>query len=307
MKSLFRSLFALAAGANLLAMAPAYAQTFPNNTLDAWTTRNNAEAPDGWRTTDDVVQDSLSIRLGTNTVVKTNIVHNVSGPFAAQLQTKPLLSQGIPGVIILGSTTKRRAGVPGGIPFTGRPSTLEFYYQLSGPDAVDDKPGVIVQLTRRVNGRTEVVANAGFYFTSLSSTYTRINLGLNYRSTLVPDSVSIIFSSGSVQPLATSTVLRIDDVSFTGTVTASRNAALAATVSAAPNPSPDGRYVLSSPEASLLAGPLAVLDAVGRVVRREEASAVATTRTLDLSALPAGLYTVQLFTPRGLVTRKLVH
>lgn len=308
MKSIFRSLLALAAGAHLLALVPVQAQTFPNSTLDTWAARNNVEAPDGWRTTDDVILDSLKISVATNTVVKTNVVRSASGPFAAQLQTKSVLTQSIPGVIILGATTKRRAGVPGGVPFVGRPTTLEFYYQLSGAQAVANRPGVVVQLTRRMNGRTEVVANAGYFFTALSSTYARIDLPLNYRSTLVPDSVSMIFFSGSVQPLSTSTVLRIDEVSFTGTLTATRDAALAAAVSAAPNPSPTGRYVLSSTEASLLAGPLAVLDAMGRVVRREDAPRLAAaSRTLDLSALPAGLYTVQLFTPRGLVTRKLVH
>ncbi|MBD2769521.1 T9SS type A sorting domain-containing protein [Hymenobacter sp. BT664] len=306
MKSIFHPLLALAAVVGLL--APAQAQTFPNNSFDTWATRNGAEAPDGWRTTDDVIQDSLRIRLITNTVVKTNVVQSASGPFAAQLQTKSLLGQTIPGIVILGPTTKRRAQVPGGIPFTGRPAALEFYYQLSGAEALANKPAALVQLTRWVNGRTQVVANAGYYFTTLTNTYTRVYLGLNYQSALVPDSVSIVFISGSVQPLSTSTVLRIDQVSFTGTATATRDAALAGTISAAPNPSPSGRYVLSSPEASLLAGPLAVRDALGREVHREDAPRLAaTSRTLDLSELPAGLYTVQLFTPRGLVTRKLVR
>ncbi|WP_375417697.1 T9SS type A sorting domain-containing protein, partial [uncultured Hymenobacter sp.] len=80
-------------------------------------------------------------------------------------------------------------------------------------------------------------------------------------------------------------------------------------ISVWPNPSPDGRYVLGATEPALLAAPLTVLDATGRVVRREDApgrSAVAT-RALDLSGLPTGIYTMQLATPRGLVTRKLVR
>ena len=58
---------------------------------------------------------------------------------------------------------------------------------------------------------------------------------------------------------------------------------------------------------ALLAAPLTVLDATGRVVRRELGAAPAAARSLDLSALPVGVYTVQLLTTDGLVTRKLAR
>ena len=81
-----------------------------------------------------------------------------------------------------------------------------------------------------------------------------------------------------------------------------------AALTVAPNPSPDGRYQLSSPNAGLLAAPLTVLDATGRVVRREAAAPPATSaRTLDLSALPGGIYTMQLLMPTGMVTRRLTR
>ena len=103
------------------------------------------------------------------------------------------------------------------------------------------------------------------------------------------------------------TILRIDDISFTGTATATRNPQLNAALSAAPNPSPDGRYLLQGLAPALLAAPLTVLDATGRVVRREEAPPLATSRLLDLHDLPSGMYTVQLFTARGMVVRRLLR
>lgn len=59
----------------------------------------------------------------------------------------------------------------------------------------------------------------------------------------------------------------------------------------------------------LLAAPLSVLDATGRLVRHDAplAQPARPERTLDLNALPAGIYTVQLHTPHGLLTRKLVR
>ena len=91
-----------------------------------------------------------------------------------------------------------------------------------------------------------------------------------------------------------------------GTVTAARSAALSAALSVAPNPSPDGRYLLSGPPA-LLAGPLAVVDLTGRVVYREAAVAAgAATRPLRLTGLAAGLYTLQLSAGANLLTQKVI-
>ena len=97
-------------------------------------------------------------------------------------------------------------------------------------------------------------------------------------------------------------MFQIDDVAFTGTAAATRDAALAAALTVAPNPSPGGRYVLRAP-AALLAAPLAVVDATGRTVRHEEAPAAT---TLNLAGLAAGMYTLQLFTDKGLITKELV-
>lgn len=71
-----------------------------------------------------------------------------------------------------------------------------------------------------------------------------------------------------------------------------------------PNSSPDGRYPLSTLEPALLAASLTALNTMGHTVRREMASIVTTSCTLDLSNLPSGFYAVQLFTPHGIVTQK---
>jgi hypothetical protein len=312
MKVLFRSLLAFSASACLLATVPAQAQTFSNSTLDNWAVRGNIEAPTNWQTTDDVVQALLKLRLPTNTVTKTNVVR--SGAFAAQLQTQAVTvpgqaPQNVPGIMFLGNSLSGGADLPGGLPFTARPANLQFYYQLSGAQALKDSAGVLVQLTRRINGNPVVVAQGSFLFPALAATYTLATVPLQYLANVTPDSVSIAFGSGFAESVTAGTILRVDDIIFTGgTATATRDAAMNAAVSVFPNPSPDGHYVLNTTEPALLAAPLTVFDATGRVVRRENAlKLAAATRPLDLSALPGGIYTVQLATPRGLVTRKLTR
>lgn len=304
MKTLLRSLCILTAALGLRAGAPALAQTFPNSNLETWAVRAGVEAPTGWLITDDL----LGGLFPTGTVTKTTVAHG--GSFAAQLQTQTVLGlTQFPGTLILGTALRGGATIPGGVPFTARPRSLQFYYQLSGAQALADSAAMFVVLTRRVNGSATIVAGGSFVFPAQSATYTLATVPLQYASTLAPDSASMAFFSGTSNVLTAGTILRIDDIAFTGTVTTTRDAALADALSIAPNPSPDGRYQLSSSDPDLLRAPLAVLDATGRVVRREEAAppASATGRGLDLSALPAGIYTVQLVTPRGLVTRKLAR
>ena len=282
-------------------MVPAQAQTFPNSSLDAWETRSGTESPVNWFGTDDIYQFFYNKRIASGTVTKTMVTHG--GPFAAQLQTKQLGSGVIEGIIALGTSFEGA----GGVPFTARPTNLQFYYQLSGPQAVADSARMELQLSRQVNGKATLIGGAIYYFSTPATDYTLLTVPVQYLSELAPDSMSVSFFSGSGKTYTTGTTLLVDDISFTGgTITATHDAVAEAALSVFPNPSLDGRYVLSSTEPSLLAAPLTVLDATGRVVRREAAPArPAATRVLDLSGLPGGLYSVQLFTARGPVTRKL--
>ena len=216
--------------------------------------------------------------------------------------------------------------VPSGAAFTARPAAMRLYYQLftrpglAGADSAFTAV-VDVKLTRWVNGKRKVIAQARQNVTKRTRAYKLFSAPLQYLSAATPDSVQIIFAldhKPTLDPKSgrtkanTGTIWRVDDISFTGAAAGSAApaqpaAALAATLSVFPNPSDDGRYELSATEPALLAVPLVVLDAHGLVVRRESAlqSVPAGSRTLDLSGLPRGLYTVQFFTPSGLVTRRL--
>ncbi|WP_046245635.1 T9SS type A sorting domain-containing protein [Hymenobacter terrenus] len=319
MKTIFRSLLAVAAGISLLAIAPAQAQTVPNASLDNWAVRNGNETPVNWLVTNDVLPFLLPFPipgLNVNNVTKSTAVSN--GSFAAQLQTTNVNTVAgtfaVPAVLVLGTRINPNSdpasddNIPGGLPFTSRPTQFQFDYQLTGPNALADDATVSVQLTRTVNGNVTVIAEIEETLQP-SATYTTLSLPLQYNSADQPDTVRIGFISGNIETATAGTTLLVDNISFTGTVTATRNAALAAAISVSPNPSPDGRYVLNTTQTGLLASPLTVLDATGRVVRREAApgGAVLATRALDLSDLPVGLYTLQLFTNQGFVTRKLTR
>lgn len=309
MKTFFRTI--CAAGLLCASLATAQGQAISNGGFETWAARNGVDSPTGWLTTDDVLMALSGVALPTGTYTKVTDAHG--GTYAARLESKTTLLGVLPGAVAVGTKVGPNVTLPGGIPFTGRPTMLQFYYKLSGPQPTTASDGAFAQvaLTRYVNGATQTLATAKQVFSTVTSTYVLAQVPLTYTSSATPDSVHLVLSSGAIitatgGPVA-GTVFQVDDVSFTGTATATRDAALSATLTAAPNPSADGRYVLSGATPTLLASPLAVVDAMGRVVRREAARAgSAATRPLDLSGLAAGLYTLQLFADQGLLTKKLV-
>ncbi|MCC2547156.1 T9SS type A sorting domain-containing protein [Hymenobacter sp. BT175] len=310
MKNFLRSL--ICAGALLWAGAASAQTTFTNSSLDTWAVRNGAEAPTGWQTFDDVLRVAgFPIPAGTTT----KTTDKQGGTFAAKLENKnSFLGVPFPGFLILGTRLSESADFPGGIPYTGRPASMQFYYKRTGPVAgiQDDSATVNVVLSKRIGNRTQVIADGAMLLRTATpgTAYALMNLPLTYYSNQTADSLYILFSSGMAENLNTNTALFVDEITMVGTAgplstgDAKQNAQLALF----PNPSATGRFTLTSTEEpAILTAPLTVSDATGRVVLRQSAGAnTGAGRFVDLQGRPAGIYTLRLDTPRGPLTRKLV-
>jgi hypothetical protein len=308
MKTLLR--LGLVAASTFL-LTSAHAQTVANLNLETWATRSTSvaggvEAPTNWQTTDDLVSSLVGVTLpvGTTTVTKTTDAHG--GTYAARLETKTyaLAGQTLPGAMVLGTRIIDFGSLYSGVPYTARPTQLQFYYKLTRTGGTPDPGAVSVSLSRTTSGVSTDVALTGQTLLPVS-TYTLVTIPLTYTSNVTPDSLHIEFYSSATQAPTDGTTLFIDDISFV-TPTATRAGLLDAPVSVAPNPSADGRFTLHSPEPELLAAPFTVTDVTGRVVLQSAKASPASTRTVDLEGRAAGLYTLQLQTERGMVVRKLV-
>lgn len=282
-------------------------QAVPNGALDTWTTRNGGEAPAQWQTTDDVLNTVLPGYPATAAVQKSTSAH--AGSFAAQLTNRNGLQGSVPGFLFLGNATGSIFRVDsldelGGLPYTSRAARLQFYYKFTGTvNQPSDRPTAAIMLTRTVAGVRTVVASGKRYLASSAAGYTLADIPLTYRQGYAPDSVHIAFGAGDYNEnsFTAGNSLSVDDVTLTGTVTATRDAQLQAAVSVYPNPSATGLFTLAaSAEAALLAAPLTVHDALGRVVLQQAAApANASTRTIDLRPQAPGLYSLRLDTSRG--------
>lgn len=308
-----------AAALSLLATGTASAQAVANGTFETWVTRTGVEVPASWTTVDEALKGLFGPLYTSSTTTKDAASH--AGAFAAKMESKndpllgTLLGGPVPGGVLLGTVTdvtaiinSRDISNVGGLPFTTRAANIQFYYKLSGPNALADSAYALVSLTRTVGGVVQTIAT-GELRLQPAATYALSTLPLQYRSSLVPDSIHVAFVSGLADTRTAGTALTVDDVVMTGVVASAQNPALAAALTVYPNPSTSGVFQLASPSRPAVAtAPYSITDATGRVVRAAAAAPVslANGRPLELSGLPAGLYLLNLQTPEGPLTRKLL-
>lgn len=314
MKSILRTVTAALVG--LLYSSVALAQTAPtvtNGTMETWESRNTGEVPQGWLNIDDVIAflaDEPALPVSSTTMTKSTDVHG--GSFAAKIETKlfAALNTVVPGQMFLGNRLNPNGSGDffGGVPYTSRPTRIQFWYKAAIAANAADKPAFAIQLLKTDGSDTKEVA----YIDGLlpaTSTYTLVDAPITYYETYAPDTMQIFFTSSHLQNVTSGNSLMVDDITLSGVVTASRNPATEAALQIYPNPSKGGEFSLASlGNAAIATAPFTVSDVTGREVLRRAAASPADSRgrLVDLRGQRPGMYTLRLETPEGPLVRKLV-
>ena len=301
----------------------ASAQTITNADFENWAVRGTAEAPANWLTTDDIFEAfDPGFFYNTGTVTKSTDAHG--GSFAAKLSNVSVGSGTntgvVGGVLVLGTKLGGEASYNrypiGGVPYTSRPTQVQFYYKLTIA-ATDTAFATAIFTKKDPNGGLPLILGGGTIFLTptMGTGYVGVTADVPYStSTDAPDSVRIQFSTGCASEfirdaLTAGTTLSIDDVSFLGAPLATRaNATVQELLTVSPNPGPAGHFQLHAPaEPALASAPYSVFDLTGRLVAQQPALAVPTpTRDLDLSRLATGVYLLRLDSKQGTLVRQLV-
>ncbi|RSK42367.1 T9SS type A sorting domain-containing protein [Hymenobacter perfusus] len=299
MKKLF---YLLVLGWLGIGLRPLQAQGIVNGGLETWTARGASESPQGWYSSDELY-GGQGIPLALGTVTKST--DRQAGSFAAKIESKAFFGAPFPGLLMLGDRFRPSGFGISGVPYTGRPGSLQFWYKLS--TATNDTAGVYIVLTR--GGGNAIQPIAGYAETlPARTTYGRISVPLGYVSGLTPDTLRLFFVAGNGQSIGVST-LYVDEISLQGTATAVAPPRLQQALSIYPNPSTDGDFQLASlSEPTVATAPYEVTDAAGRLVARQAAAPLnqASGRRVELHGQPAGVYLLHLSTPEGPLTRKLL-
>ena len=183
--------------------AHAQGQQIANSNFENWTDNHYAE---GWNT----------FELGVFPLVfysASRATDAAYGDYAVELETRNIVGEQVPGVIMLGDINMDTYMPMGGVPFTDRPTGLSFSYKYSpvGNDAL-----LIVALLTKWNEDTQETDTIGagiFQSYDLQTSYLRETVPIYYQSEEAPDTINIGFSSSSETPQDGS-ILYVDSIAL---------------------------------------------------------------------------------------------
>lgn len=326
MKKVFIALIAF------FGLTAAYAQTVPNAGFEEWTDNTH---PVGWNANFsaiipvtymgfnlNVIVDYHAANMSTEAHSGEKAVMLVSQEASAVMGSNPVYSIDLPGVVQLGefntaalqnidvsNLTSMNFDIAdytyGGLACNQLPDSVTAWVKFV---TVQDSLRAGVVATRWNNGQRQVVAQGEFLHQGEISEYTQITIPVAVKSGMEgiqPDTVNVIFSSGS-QTIDANTLLYLDDVQlYTSAVTPGEEAIFSIdnlpVFSVQPNPATEVLTVIpiSSSEYSLR-----LYDMNGKLVR--DLNGLQDETRLDVSDLTRGVYFLQVKQGANVKTQKVL-
>jgi hypothetical protein len=262
-----------------------YAYAIENAELEAWTTTQGKDEPDGWFTSNDAIfnaQESIKKSADSQSgfAARIETVNLVNNPFTSVLANDA-------GFILYGSIDTLSSEILGK-PFVGMPNKIEFYskYQPAGIDTFT----VSAVLTRwdAVTETREVVATGKFVSSNPETSYTMKSFVMDYQTANLSDSIHIFVSSSSMFEPKEGTVLFFDGLfASQKLVNVKKIADAKQPVKVFPNPAKETLFISSGSKGTMLE----VYDLSGRIIERKNIQqSNGELIKLDVSAYKAGLY-----------------
>ncbi len=289
---------------------------YPGNslTLDSLTYTGVASQPamqngdfENW------IQDSLYNPAGWIVISTANprTTDKYTGKYALELRSGVSVNNGgqvQPGYATTGKELRinnHHDTLAGGYPYAKQIDSLIFYYKYA-PAA----PGDTAEVNLQFNKNAKVIYNTGTYISNPEATYTRMSVPFNVGS--VPDSVIIGFESsrqdnnGNVNAAYNGTVLKIDSLHFASQpITVGIMPIIVAEgIKVYPNPS-DGKFSVAITNYELGITNVEVYNILGKQVC-SQFTINHSPFTIDLSSMPAGVYSLKITTGKGVQYQKLI-
>ncbi|MBK7027866.1 MAG: T9SS type A sorting domain-containing protein [Bacteroidales bacterium] len=201
----------------------------PNPGFENWTIVGSFETPDFWGN-----MNASTSGSGVYTITK-GVSGPASGAAFVKLMTKDVAGTITPGIIVSGMLDEATLKPKSGIPFTGRPEKLKGKWQFMGYGTdVATFSGWLTKWNTSVHQRDTIAILSGNTSGMLHS-WGDFNFPFTYRSAAIPDSVVIMISSSSSNPVKNSFIW-LDDLAFDGTVTSVEPVNTKIEVNVFPNP-----------------------------------------------------------------------
>ncbi|GAL84500.1 hypothetical protein MYP_1728 [Sporocytophaga myxococcoides] len=274
----------------LFAVVPSFAQ-IENSGFENWEINSNGvELPSGWSseftpvsTSDLPVKKDQSSYSGSYAVTLKNILEERQSGGVVTTYANV-------GTLFLGSFDRNDYKLPGQS-INEIPAAITGYYKFSQgatQDSDNYDTATVEVVLAKWNPSAEVFdilvrRTLKIYETKIE--YTKFTINLDYEGNIIPDKLSIIFSTAQAGQISDGTSLTIDDLSYSTVTSVSTPISSLFTGKAYPNPATDEVKFIDLPEES---SSIMVKDISGRVVKK--LSLTSDNIDLDTTDLNSGMY-----------------
>lgn len=275
--------------------------SIPNAGFESWTSMGSYEVPNDWGNL-----NASTASSSVYTVVKAS--PGSPGNHYIKITTKNVGGVITPGIIVSGVLDPVTRKAVSGFPFNQQVKNLKGKYQYMGYGT--DVATFDAWLTRwnNVLMRRDTVATLHHNTSGMLHVWTPFSFPFTYTSTELPDTAIIYISSSSSNPVLSSFIW-LDDLGFEGTVTAANGKVINSTANIYPCPASD-QVTIDFTSKGAYSSPLKLVDSRGKAVVQSVVNVSAGFNSLNLGLqehnLLPGLYYVQLQTPEGILSGKVV-
>jgi len=272
------------------------AQSIPNGNFEAWSNPSGYNVPDGWETLNDMT---------TGAGVYTATRGGTSSDYYLKLTSQTVTGMGVmPGMAVSGMLDMNNLTALSGFPFAFRPVAFTVKWLYMGNSSND--VGFVHVILTKWNSGMNMRDTIGMVMQDLGGmvmTWSNFNIPITYMSTDVPDSCTITMSASGSNPEAGS-YLYVDNLSFSGIIAGVENTEITGSFKIFPNPATqDIQIDLSGLKSS--AQQFEITHLTGKTVATKPSNG-SLLQTISVAELPAGNYLIRIFTPKGVVTQRIL-
>ncbi|MFM1876202.1 MAG: hypothetical protein RL266_1939 [Bacteroidota bacterium] len=271
-----------------------------NGGFEFWGTNPFYDEPNNWTTLNPLAQ-IFGVELAFRT---TDPAEVNSGASAIKLETKNIPGVGdTPSILTNGLVNTTTQSIEGGTPISSRPLTFNFSYRFDPLST--DSASVSIRLTRYnpSSGDIDLIGQAGLDLGNSQGNWIDESLSINYMGSgqEMPDTVLILFNTGTPPNVAVGTSLFVDDVYY-GYSGLGISSASSMGIQFYPNPVNDALQF--STTAFIEPVSYQIISVDGRMMDAGRISDVS--ETINVSGLNSGFYNLVLNTEQGLVNHRFV-
>jgi len=261
----------------------------PNPGFENWTTHtglSSYETPDNWATL-----NQLTSLAGQYTATKVTPGH--SGNWAIKLQGITITGIGtVPGLLSTGQINNTNFSASGGFPINYKPLLFNGYYKYDLSAGLDTATiAVLETMWNTSTGKRDTVGIGGTTFATNKGSWTSFTAIIIPINNEIPDTVSIVFLSGSFTS-ANPGALFLDDLSFFPASSGVNELNISNHFSLYPNPSSNNNVNIRFDDFETNPSSLIISDLTGRILNTISLKDHLT--TLNTSNYADGIYYYQL-------------